>query len=66
MEPYSFLDAILAGFREHYVASGWICTEYVASILDKCGYNFPISAQVPEDFIIFLNESKKQSVYIEK
>lgn len=66
MEPYSFLDAILAGFRERYVASGWICTEYVASILDKCGYNFPISAQVPEDFIVFLNESKKQSVHIEK
>lgn len=66
MEKYSYTDAILAGLHRKYKESGWICTEYAASILKECGYNFPDSAQVPEDFLVLLKVENRPFIYIDK
>jgi hypothetical protein len=66
MKPYSFIDAIRAGLGEKYKENGWICTEYAASIVAKCGYKFPITAELPEQFVRLLNIEKKPFIFISK
>ena len=65
MEKYSLVDAVRAGFKEAYKKEGWICTEYAASIVKKCGYVFPKTAQVPEDFIRVLKAENKSFIFID-
>lgn len=65
MEKYSFVDAVKAGLKENYSQTGWICTEYAASIVKECGYIFPKEAQVPEDFIKILKEDNKEFIFID-
>ncbi len=64
MDKYSFYDALLAGLHKKYKSSNWICTEYAASIVEKCGYSFPKSAQLPEDFVQILRGEKKEFIFI--
>jgi hypothetical protein len=67
MEPYSFVDAIRAGLKQGYNESGWICTEYSASIEKECGYTFPDNARVPEDFIDILEKDNSRTfIQVEK
>lgn len=56
MKPYSFIDAIRAGFGLRYKYKGYICTEYVALIAKAYGYHFLEDAQLPSDFFRILVE----------
>lgn len=65
MDPYSFVDAIRAGVNQHYKGAGWICTEYVAAVVAKCGYLFSEDSMVPQKQIVELVRDKKVFVNIE-
>lgn len=49
MEKYNVWEALRAslGFKE---GSGWICTRYVAEVVEEQKYQFPLEHQVPQVF----------------
>lgn len=65
LEPYSIMDALRAWLHKKFSSSGWICTEYAASILQKCGFNFPDTIVTPQDFASFLASKQKEFILLD-